>query len=206
MRAFLPAAAALLLIVTSFAAQAGEKGGLAAGVFGGYSDWDGSAEGEEESEGGASAGLLLRYTAPIDSGVFVGFQSSVSLIEEAGWHAPLAVEDAAGTVSLDIGLGIDVLGIVGVEFLGGHLYAGAGIGQARGTISAEICGEGGCAELSNSNSHTGFKAVVGADIPVTDTLGMIVQIHYADYGDAEYFELPLELTSTGMIVGFLYRF
>ena len=148
----------------------------------------------------------MRYTTPLGDGTIVGIQASASLIEEAGWSAPIAVPGAISSVSADIDRAIDVLGIVGLRVLDGHLYAGAGIGHATGTISANICVEDDCGELSDSGDHTGFKAVVGFDSPLADSLNLITQIHYADYGDADYFGDPAELTSTGMIVGFLHRF
>ena len=130
----------------------------------------------------------------------------MSLIEEAGWHAPIPVAGAVGSVSADIEQTVDVLGIIGVELLTGYLYAGAGIGHATGTFSADVCAGGSCVELSESGDHTGFKVVVGFDSPMGDNLNLITKVHYADPGDADCFGAPLEFVGSGVTPDILYHF
>ena len=49
-------------------ASAHAESGFAIGAFGGYSDWESSAEGSSSIESGASAGIVLRYTTPATTG------------------------------------------------------------------------------------------------------------------------------------------
>ena len=219
------AAAGIFVAALTVSGESRAQDGLAVGVQGAFTDWEASLSGDSEgaSESGVGGGLVMRYTAPIGTGMFAGVQASWSFSESAEWKASAAgpvdvdglIYDVSGTITGEIDWSADLLARVGSSLGGVDAYVAAGLAFASAEIGVTASGvpKGSSADdaesisVSDSGSYTGFKVAVGIDMPIAETLGTFIQAEYADYGDASYFGgVDIEFTTIAVRAGLLYRF
>ena len=210
-------AVAMLASAPVAAAVAQDDDGFALGAYGGLTNWDATIEGADSDlgESGMNLGVMARFTVPLGGDMYAGAQASLSLMEGAEWNqgGSLRVGQATVTATLEgeIERSADLLAIFGIRAGDGlAYYVGAGLAQASGAISYSGSYVSGDDVLSVSGSesatHTGYKLALGLDMSLDDDIGMIVQFDYADYGEADYGALPIDMTAMGLRLGGLYRF
>ena len=192
-----------------------QDGGLAVGVQGAFTEFDGSIGGDGSEENGVGGGLVVRYTTPIGTGMVAGVQASWSFTEGAEWSETLSYSEPgyslSGTVTAEIDWSADLLARIGFDIGDAIAYVAGGLAFAKGEVGVtgtEIDGNTTTsASLSDSGSYFGYKLAAGVDLPIGETLETFIQLEYADYGDANYFELfDLEVTALAVRTGLLYRF
>ena len=208
---------AAMLALAPVAAAAQDDDGFALGAYGGFTNWDATIEGSDSdlSESGLGLGVMARFTMPLGGDTYAGAQASVSFMESAEWDESSSLRvgqvTVSGSLQGEIERSADLLAIFGIRAGDGFAYyVGAGLAQASGAISYSGSYVSGQSRLSASGNesatHTGYKLAFGLDMSLGDDVGMVVQLDYADYGEADYGAVPIELTAMGLRIGGLYRF
>ena len=192
-----------------------QESGLAVGVQGAFSDFEGSIGSASAEESGVGGGLALRYTTPVGGGTVAGVQASWSFSESAEWSESASYSEpgysVSGTLGLEVEWSADLLARVGFDIGGVNAYVAGGFAfvSAESNIVGQVT-EGNVTEsasISDSASYTGYKLAAGVDLPVADSLEAFIQVEYADYGEAKFFDaVDIELTALGVRTGLLYRF
>ena len=203
-------AAGIIVAALAVSGESRAQDGLAVGVQGAFTQFDGSIGGDSSEESGVGGGLVVRLTTPIGDTMFAGVHASWSFTEGAEWEERSASNAAASesiSVTGETKWSADLLARVGTDLGGVDAYVAAGLAFASFELGTNVGIRTATASGSRSESFSGYKLAAGVDLPISETLETFVQIEYADYGDASFAGIiDLELTALAVRTGLLYRF
>ncbi len=137
---------------------------------------------------GASFGAVLRYDYDMSNGPFVGLHLDWSVETASTESYSILDNDAIFTASWKNEWSMSFLGRIGKDFGKVSPYIGGGLALSSMELSgsATFAGITPYASISIKRVFVGGKAVIGADIGLSDNVQLFLQGEYAKYGKRKF--------------------